>query len=95
MWLVNSRPLTHIYLHDGELDPLTPNHLIIVRPNVRPPPGYLYHWMYMHVRVVERFKDWHNIFGKDGKITISLICRGTEMERMSPRYAMWRHCTHE
>ena len=39
MSLVNSRPLTYTYLHDGELDPLTPNHLIIMKPIVTPPPG--------------------------------------------------------
>ena len=40
MSLVNSRPLTYTYLHDGELDPLTPNHLIIMKAIVTPPPGY-------------------------------------------------------
>ena len=40
MFLVNSRPLTGTYLHDKQLDPLTPNHLITMKSRIpAPPPG--------------------------------------------------------
>ena len=40
MSLVNSRPLTYTYLHDKELEPLTPNHLITMKSKIiTPPPG--------------------------------------------------------
>ena len=58
MSFVNSRPLTYTYyLHDGELDPLTPNHLIIMKPIVTPLPEIWCLRMYMHVRDGEQFKD--------------------------------------
>ena len=34
MALINSRPLTETYIHDTQLDPLTPNHLITIKPDL-------------------------------------------------------------
>ena len=38
MALINSRPLTGTYIHDTQLDPLTPNHLITMKTRPTPPP---------------------------------------------------------
>ena len=40
MSLVNSRPLSRTFIHDKELEPLTPNHLIMMKSTIiTPPPG--------------------------------------------------------
>ena len=38
MPLINSRPLPGTYLHDTELEPLTPNHLITMNSKITMPP---------------------------------------------------------
>ena len=37
--ILNSRPLVPLMLHDSEEEPLTPNHLLLLRGNLNLPPG--------------------------------------------------------
>ena len=69
--ILNSRPLSSDL---NNLEPITPNHLLLGRSEITFPLVYLRIQIFIRERDGVRFSIWPNYFGKDGKKNIWCCC---------------------
>ena len=68
--IINNRPLTPASDDPNDLEPLTPNHLLIHRP-ASVPPGYAMKMTYIVGKNAVKSNIWQMSFGSDGPRNIS------------------------